>query len=94
VKVRWTMPAFQQIESIFDYISEANPAAAERAVHRIREAIRRVARMPYAGRIGRVEGTREIAVPGTSYLVAYRIVEEAIHVLAVFHGAQMWPESF
>ena len=50
--------------------------------------------MPKAGRIGRVAGTREVVVPGTSYLVAYRIVEDMIQVLAILHGAQEWPESF
>jgi plasmid stabilization system protein ParE len=50
--------------------------------------------MPYFGRIGRTEGTREITVTGTSYLVAYQIVENMIHVLAVMHGARKWPESF
>jgi plasmid stabilization system protein ParE len=50
--------------------------------------------MPYAGRRGRVAGTREAIVPGTSYIVAYRVLEGAIHVLAILHGAQKWPESF
>jgi plasmid stabilization system protein ParE len=50
--------------------------------------------MPYAGRIGRVGGPREAIVPGTAYIVAYRILEDAIHVLAILHGAQQWPESF
>ncbi|MDR3750111.1 MAG: type II toxin-antitoxin system RelE/ParE family toxin [Terracidiphilus sp.] len=94
MKVRWTIPAVHQLENIFDYIAEGNPAAAGRTVHRIREAIYCVARMPHAGRIGRVDGTREVTVPGTSYLIAYRIVEESVHVLAVFHGAQKWPDSF
>lgn len=94
MKVRWTMPAVDQLENIFNYISEGNPATAGRMVLRIRDTIRRVARMPHGGRIGRVEGTREIVVPGTSYLVAYRIVENTIHVLAVFHGARLWPETF
>jgi plasmid stabilization system protein ParE len=49
--------------------------------------------MPYAGRVGRVAGTREIIVPGTSYLVAYRVLDDMIHVLAVLHGARRWPES-
>jgi len=94
VKVRWTLPAANQLRSIFDYIAEDNPAAAERTVKRIREAIQRTVRMPLTGRVGRVAGTREIPVPGSAYLVAYRIVEQTIHVLAVFHGAQRWPESF
>jgi toxin ParE1/3/4 len=87
------MPAANQLEDIFDYIAEENPAAAERTVRRIHDAILRTARMPCAGRIGRVPGSREIAVSGTPYLVAYRIVEKSIHVLAVMHGAQGWPQS-
>jgi len=94
VKVRWTMPAANQLRSIFDFITENNPPAAERMVRRIRDAIHRTSRMPHAGRIGRVAGTREIVVAGTPYLVAYRVVEDSIHVLAILHGAQEWPESF
>jgi toxin ParE1/3/4 len=88
------MPAANQLQMIFEFIATNNRAAAYRTVRRIREAILRTARMPYSGRIGRIEGTREISVTGTSYLVAYRIVENMIHVLAILHGAQEWPESF
>jgi plasmid stabilization system protein ParE len=79
---------------IFDFIAADNPTAAYHTVRRIRDAVLRTARMPYVGRSGRVEGTREIAVSGTSYLIAYRVVEQTIHVLAILHGAQDWPESF
>ena len=88
------MPAADQLRNIFDFISADNPAAAIRTVRRIRQAILSTARMPYTRRIGRVEGTREITFSDTSYLVAYRIVERSIHVLAIFHGAQLWPEAF
>jgi toxin ParE1/3/4 len=88
------MPAANQLEDIFDYISDDNPAAAERVVRRIHDSILRTSRMPNAGRMGRVTGTREISVAGTPYLVAYLIVEDSIHVLAILHGAQEWPESF
>ena len=88
------MPAADQLRNIFDFVSADNPAAAIRTVRRIRQAILSTARVPYTRRIGRVEGTCEITVSGTSYLVAYRIVERSIHVLANFHGAQRWPESF
>ena len=93
MKVRWTMPAANQLQSIYEYIAANNRMAAYRTVRRIREAILLTAQMPYSGRIGRVEGTREITVSGTSYLVAYRIVENMIHVLAILHGAQEWPDS-
>jgi addiction module RelE/StbE family toxin len=88
------MPAANRLQSIFEYIADHNRAAAYRTVQRIHEAILITARMPYSSRIGRIEGTREITVSGTSFLVAYRIVDNMIHVLAILHGAQEWPESF
>jgi addiction module RelE/StbE family toxin len=88
------MPAANQLQSIFEYIADQNRAAAYRTVQRIREAILLTARMPYSSRIVRIEGTREITVTGTSFLVAYRIVDNMIHVLAILHGAQEWPDSF
>jgi plasmid stabilization system protein ParE len=88
------MPAANQLGNIFDRIADDNRAAADRTVRRIREAISRKADMPYSARVGRVAGTREIAVIGTPYLVAYKIVEKTIHVLAVLHGAQDWPGPF
>ncbi len=93
VKLRWTLPAVDHLRQIFDYIAADNPAAAFRTVERIRNAIRQTARMPHAGRIGRVAGTREIIVPGTSYLVAYRVLDDIVHVLAILHGARRWPGS-
>lgn len=93
VKLRWTLPAVEHLKEIFDYIAADNPAAAARTVERIRNAIRQAVRMPYASRVGRVPGTREIVVPGTSYIAAYRVLENTIHVLAILHGARRWPES-
>jgi len=94
VRIRWTFPAANQLRDIFEYIAAGNPGAADRIVRRIRNSIQQTARMPHAGRVGRVAGTREVVVPGTAYLVAYRIVESSIHVLAILHGAQDWPQSF
>jgi plasmid stabilization system protein ParE len=88
------MPAVNQLQSIFDFIAEEKPAAAKRTIRRIHRAILATARMPNSGRIGRVKGTREITVTGTRHVVAYRVLEKMIQVLAVFHGAQKWPESF
>jgi addiction module RelE/StbE family toxin len=97
MKVRWTEPAVNQLHHIFAYIASDNARAAYRTVGRIRETILRMARMPHGGRVGRIAGTREVSVPGISYLVAYRIVDQivdpSVHVLAIFHGSQQWPES-
>ena len=94
MRVRWAVPAVEQLREIFNFIAADNPEAAARTVRRIRNAILQTARIPGIGRTGRIAGTREIVVPGTSYLVAYRLVDNMLHVLAVLHGAREWPESF
>lgn len=63
-------------------------------VDRIYEVVGSLDRFPLAGRPGRVKGTREIVVTATNYIVAYRVSKEAIHILAVMHGAQRWPRNF
>jgi toxin ParE1/3/4 len=63
-------------------------------VRLIRKSAQQLVLMPESGRIGRVACTREVVVPGTPYLVAYRITEDSIQVLAVLHAARQWPEFF
>jgi len=43
---------------------------------------------------GRVPGTRELVVTGTPYIVAYRVRDETVEILRVFHAARKWPERF
>ena len=46
------------------------------------------------GRPGRVAETRELVVPGSNYLVPYRVHEGRVEILAIVHAARDWPESF
>ena len=44
------------------------------------------------GRPGRVEGTRELVVAGTPYIVPYRVKAEIVQIITVLHSAQRWPD--
>ena len=46
---------------------------------------------PYSGRKGRIDGTRELTFPGLPYIVVYRIEDQVVDVLRIYHGAQDWP---
>jgi addiction module RelE/StbE family toxin len=94
MKVRWAAPALRDLEAIGDYIARDNPAAAARVVTRIFEQADFLASHPHAGRAGRVPGTRELVVSDTPFILPYRIEQETVEVLAVFHGARRWPENF
>jgi len=57
-------------------------------------AVEQLTQYPQMGREGRAKGTRELAIAGTPYVVAYRVRRSRIDILAVFHGARKWPEEF
>jgi plasmid stabilization system protein ParE len=53
-----------------------------------------LASFPVAGRSGRVRDTRELVISNTPFIAAYAVDHERIVVLAIYHGAQQWPEAF
>jgi toxin ParE1/3/4 len=90
----WQPAALDDLESLRTYIAQFNPQAAQRIRKAITAAVVTVAGAPELGRPGRVEGTRELPVPHTNYLLAYTVVGNLLTILAVQHSAQEWPEAF
>lgn len=94
VKIRWTRLALEDVNHAYDCIAQDRPATAHLVIDRIEAAVNALRAHPELGRRGRVEGTRELVISGTPFLVAYRIIEKRIEILALMHGARRWPESF
>jgi toxin ParE1/3/4 len=94
LRLRWSVTAFTDRESIFDYIVSESPRAAVAIDERIQLAAEGLKDFPMSGRLGRIEGTRELLVVQTPYIVAYRLAEDLISILCVLHGAQRWPGEF
>ena len=91
--IAWTEQATRQLDQAHDYIELSNRAeVADRITVRIANAVERLLSFPMSGRPGRVRRTRELVVTGTPFIVAYTINGPRIVVLAVYHGAQRWPE--
>ena len=74
-------------------IAADNPAAASRMVERIRSAVARLAGSPALGRPGRVADTRELVIPGTPYIIPYRVKGGIVQVITILHSAQRWPDG-
>ena len=94
MRVRWLRTALANLDAEAEYIARDNPAAAARVVTTINHAVQKLRRFPAMGRPGRVIGTRELVVPGTPYVVPYRVRNDAVEVLRVFHAARRWPKQF
>ena len=89
----WSPRAVGHLVALRQHIADTNPAAATRIGGLIVEGVERLARFPGLGRPGRIAGTRELVVPGTRYLVPYRVRGSRVEVIAVFHERQRWPKQ-
>lgn len=94
LKLVWTKLAIEDLDNAYDYIAATNPGAAADIIERIEKAIAALRLTPGMGRPGRVNGTRELVVTGTPFIVPYRVAEERIEIIAVIHAARRWPDSF
>jgi toxin ParE1/3/4 len=92
VTIAWSPRAIEHLTHLRSYIARDNPKAANRIAVALLEAVERLAELPNLGRAGRVTGTRELAVPGTPYVIAYRPLGDRLEIIAVFHGRQKWPK--
>jgi addiction module RelE/StbE family toxin len=93
VKLRWTRLAIKDLDSAYAWVVADNPGAANRLIDRIEKAARVLRQHPAAGRTGRLEGTRELVVTGTPFVIPYRLRRNTIETLAVIHSARKWPDN-
>ncbi len=86
-RIRWSPEARRQVVEIWHYIALDDPAAADRTVTRLVAAVEKLGHFPNLGRPGR-EGSRELVVAGTHFIVVYRVEGDEIKIGTVVHGAQ------
>ena len=93
MEIKWLRNALRNLEQAHAYIVKDNPEAARQLILRIQSSVGQLAEFPLIGRVGRVEGTRELAISNTSYLVIYRVKEETVEVLRVLHASRKYPDN-
>ena len=91
VKLRFTRRALRQFSSIAEFIAKEDTAAALRVGKRIQSVCRLLAEVPGMGRQGVLAGTREMSVPGLSYVIVHRVTIEEVVVLGIYHHRQLRP---
>jgi toxin ParE1/3/4 len=93
VRLEWSVWAQADRDAIFDRIEADNPRAAVAVDKRISDRVKVLGRLPRSGRPGRVEGTRELVITRTPYIVAYRIIGDTVRILRVLHSSRQWPDD-
>jgi len=87
----WLPEARDDVERLFPFLVDVNPAAAERAMRRIQQGARRLLEQPEIGRpMGDESERRELYLPfgASAYVLRYRVVGEAAVVIRVWHGRE------
>jgi toxin ParE1/3/4 len=89
--IRWTPAAAADLDHISTYLKDHHPHYRQPTIRKLYEAIRSLKTLPYRGRIGREEGTRELSFSPLPYVAVYRVKEQSIEVLRIYHTAQNRP---
>jgi addiction module RelE/StbE family toxin len=87
MRIRWTVPAAEDLENIKNYLQQHYPHFAEPTVRTIYERIRSLKISPNRGRPGQRTGTRELTLSPLPYVVVYVVKAQAIEILHIHHGA-------
>jgi toxin ParE1/3/4 len=91
--IEWTEQATRQLDQAHDYIALSNREdVAARITLQIVASVQQLTAFPMSGRAGRVPGTHELVISHTPFIAAYAIAATRIVILAIYHGAQQWPE--
>ena len=92
VQIKWTGDAISDLIEIRRYIAQDNPRAANDVALRIKKTVQLLSDQPNMGKLGRADGTREIVISGLPYIIPYRVKNNVVQILRVFHGARLLPE--
>lgn len=91
-RVLWTAPARDDLREIREYIARDSAQFARLTTGRLVAAVGRLQQYPLSGRIVPELGRAAIReVVQGAYRIVYRVTPDAIQILAVVHGARLFP---
>lgn len=89
----WLPKALDDLDTLLDYIAIDSLLAAENQAYEVDTQVANLVEHPKLGRLGRKQGTRELVINRTSFIVVYVHDEEKqeVQIIRILHGAQKWP---
>ncbi len=81
------------LQTIFDYIAQFDPDAAERLIYRINASIERLRHAPETGTLRPDIASEARSKPVGAYLVLFRSTPERVTIVGVVHGSRDLPTA-
>lgn len=91
MRLAWSEDALRDRRELVLYLAERDISAALRIDDRIVEVLAILDTYPFAGRNGRLRGTRELVITDTPFIGIYRMEDGRPVVLRILHAARDWP---
>jgi len=88
VEIVWSLRARARLQEIRAFVAKDKPDAAERLAMRIVAMVEALRNHPHLGHTGVGSGVRELVIGGTPYVVRYRVRDQGITIITIWHGAQ------
>ena len=88
MKLRYTLPALADLDSILDYIASVSPQGAKRVQKRVHEVVNLLLSHPKIGIPTDDPVIRRLTTPPYPFLIFYEIAEDEIIVHAIRHTAR------
>ena len=90
LKIEWTAKAAVQFKKNQRYYHHSDRQIARLLAMRVNSALHRLLVLPNRGRKGLYPGTRECVVQRSPYVIVYRVTDDALQVIHIWHGRQDW----
>ena len=87
-RIRWTPAAAQDLQNVNDYLKENHPQYRLATLRKVYALIQSLKEWPHRGRVGREDGTRELVFSPLPYIAIYRLNDQSIEVLRIYHTVQ------
>ncbi|MBY5805504.1 type II toxin-antitoxin system RelE/ParE family toxin [Rhizobium leguminosarum] len=93
MKLVWRAKAESDRKKAIQFITDRNVGAAISQLDEIERQTDLLIDQPEIDRPGRIDGTRELIISRTSFIVIYRVRQKIkqVEILRLVRGAQKWP---
>lgn len=91
MKLLWLPRAIEDFNNQINHIANDNLRTAAEQGDRIINQSAQLLIYPEMGRLGRVEGTRELVIGRTPFILIYRAMKGHIELIRLLHGSQKFP---
>ncbi|MCL2898621.1 type II toxin-antitoxin system RelE/ParE family toxin [Brenneria tiliae] len=94
METKWLRKAAANLEAEYLYIAQDDLQAASQFADEVQRVTKLLPQQPAMGRPGRVPGTRELVLTHYPYIIPYRVKNNMIQILRVFHTHRRLPSKW